>query len=83
MKLAKVYRILKFKQSDWSKKKIDFNTDIRKNAANNFEKDFFKLTNKNIYGETLENIRKRINVRLVNNPKDYVKYISKPSFASQ
>ena len=33
--------------------------------------------------KALENIRKRINVRLVNNPKDYVKYISKPSFASQ
>ena len=45
MKLVSVYKILKFKQSDWLKKYIDFNKDKRKNAANSFEKDFFKLMN--------------------------------------
>ena len=83
MKLTKVYGVLKFKQSDWLKKYIDFNTDRRKNAANSLEKDLFKLMNNSVFGKRIENLRKRVNVRLVNNAKDYVRYISKPTFVSQ
>ena len=83
MKLTKIHRILKYKQPDWLKKYIDFNTDKRKNAANSFEKDFFKLMNNSVFGKTMENLRKRINVILVNDAKYYVRYISKPSFISQ
>ena len=83
MKPIKIFRVLKFKQSDWMKKYIDFNTEKRKNATNDFEKDFFKLMINSVYGKTMENLRKRINVRFVNNKKDFVKYTSKPNCYSQ
>ena len=63
---------MKFKQSDCY-------TEKRRDAANNFEKDVFKLVNSSIYGKTIEHLRKSIKVRL----KDNKKYVSKPSFASQ
>ena len=44
---------------------------------------FFKLMNNRIFGKTIENLRKRINIKLVNNAKDYVNYLSKPSLVSQ
>ena len=61
------------------KKYIDFNTE-KKNAANSFEKDFFKLMINFVYGKTMENLRKRINVRLATNEKDFLKYTSKPTY---
>ena len=63
--------MLRFKQSDWMKKYIDFNTEKRTNAANSFEKEFFKLVIDSAYGKTMENLRKRINARVVNNKKDF------------
>ena len=56
IKLTKIYRILKFKQSDWIKVYIDFNTEKIKNAANSFEKFFFKSMIKSAYGKTMENL---------------------------
>ena len=83
MKVTKVHRILKFKQFDWIKKFVDFNTEKRKNANNNFEKNFFKLMNNSVFGKIMENLRKRICVELINNAKDYVRCVSRPSFVSQ
>ena len=47
------------------------------------KKFFLKLINNGVFGKTKENLRKRVNVKLVNNTKDYARYISKPSFFSQ
>ena len=82
MKLTKIHRALQFKQSDWMKKYIDFNTEKRKNAANDFEKDFFKSMINSGYGKTMENLRQRINVTLVNNEKDFLKYTSRPTYVT-
>ena len=61
------------------KKYTDFSIEKRTKAANSFEKHFFKLMINTIYGKTMENLRKRINVRLVNNEKIFFKYTSKPT----
>ena len=53
------------------------------NAANDFEKDFFKLMINSVYGKTVDNLRKRINVRLVNKAEDFLKYTSKPTYITR
>ena len=62
------------------KKFIDFNTEKRMSAANDFEKDFFKLMINSVYGKTMDNLRKRINVRLVNTAEDFLNYTSRPTY---
>ena len=71
MEVTKIHRILKFKQLEWLKLCINFNTEKTENAANSFGKYFLKVMNNSVYGETMEHLRERINVRLVNNAKEY------------
>ena len=56
------------------------NTKLRKTAANSFEKDFFKLMNNSVFGKTIENIRKRQNIVIVDNRAKAVKLTSRPNF---
>ena len=78
--INKVHRGVSFDQSPWMEPYIRKNTKLRKTAANSFEKDFFKLMNNSVFGKTIENIRKRQNIILIDNRVKAVKLSSCPNF---
>ena len=80
IEITAVHRGLSFYQSAWMEPYIRKNTELRKKAANSFEKDFFKLMNNSVFGKTIENIRKRQKIELVDNCKRALKLVNKPNF---
>ena len=80
LRLTAVHRGISFYQRPWMESYIRKNTELRKTAANSFEKDFFKLMNNSVFGKTIENIRKRQNILLVDNREKAAKLTCRPNF---
>ena len=83
IKLIKIHRILSFKQSNWLKSYVNFSTEKGKQSSCESDKNFFKLMINCVCGKSMENIRKRINVKLINDSRTYLRYVNKPNFISQ
>ena len=80
LKIKKIHRGIKFREEPWMRSYIELNTRLRTEAKNDFEKDFFKLMNNSVFGKTMENIRNRVDVRIVNERKKAEKLSAKPNF---
>ncbi|KAL4083636.1 hypothetical protein QTP88_028952 [Uroleucon formosanum] len=80
LKIEKIHRVLEFSQSPWLKSYIDFNTKLRSEAKNEFEKEYFKLMNNSVYGRTMMNVRNHVDIRLCSNGSTVEKLITKPNF---
>ena len=65
MQLKKVHRVIEFDQEPWMEPYIRMNTEFRKQARNDFETDFYKLMNNSVFGKTMENLRNRVDVKIV------------------
>ena len=82
MVLTNVYRVIQFEHKAFLRPYIEMNTDLRKTAKNDFEKSLFKLLNNSVFGKTMENIRGRVDLELVNNKKTAKRLTKSPLYKS-
>ena len=80
LKFKKIHRIIEFNSKAWLKPYIDMNTELRKLARNDFERDLFQLMNNSVFGKTMENIRKHRDIKLVTTNKKRSKLVSEPNY---
>ncbi|XP_060882134.1 uncharacterized protein LOC132953814 [Metopolophium dirhodum] len=78
--VEKTHRVLEFRQTPWLAPYINLNTELRKQATNKFEEQFFKDLNNSVFGKSIENMRKRFNLELVSCPVRMRKLINQPTF---
>ena len=79
IKVCKIHNIVSFKQACWMSKFLEFNTEQRSKANSDFEKDFWKLLSNSAFGKTIEQVRKRSNVKIVTSREQALRYIKKPT----
>ncbi len=82
LKLKKIHKGITFKEDDFMRPYIKLNTDMRAKGTTDFEKDFYKLMNNSVFGKTMENVRNRVNVKLVTDEKSLGKLVKKANFKS-
>ena len=75
-----MHKLIQFNQEVWLKEYIDTNIKLRKEAKNDFEKDFFKLMNNCVFGKAMENVRKHRDIKLVTTDKKRNQLVSEPSY---
>ena len=80
LKFKKIHRVIEFNQEAWLKPYIDMNTELRKSAKNDFEKDLFKLMNNSVFGKTMENIRRHRDIKRVTTDRKRSKLVSEPNY---